>query len=487
MPFIRTAKMSASGRYWPPPIWAPMNSTSALIEATGSRVRTAQLRRDPRSTLLVFEPAWRALTVEATVTTLDGPDAPEMNLRLFQEMQRGMTPAPPPGHLLWEGQERSFDWAVFYCGGLNSSRGADRKDTRDEKADREHLRDPRRGYAGPGRCWRGRQWRLRVRWLVGELLGRADGTGHGRGDEHAVRHGPRPQDLRHHGRILAARPRGGRRQAIQRGHEVRRVAESSHAGVEQLGPDRGRRGRRPRGAQEGRWARAAGAWQREPDPDAVAPQPCRPVPPVGLPPRHRVGQTPVLGRHHPLRAEARRQQGLHHWSRDRYVRASRRDRHRIVRAGLTVRLAVATTTRPSAGLSWPVDDGGDRAHEQAFDGAPLVHRWGAQAVDVIFDHDVSRSDQAVGLPVEQQLSPPPAIDDAPERQGGPPVHVHRIPDQGHAWNPRDRMEDRRLHLGGQDVLEQGHLERAERGGVDRLRRQRTLVSQLVRCLWIPVL
>jgi dihydrofolate reductase len=59
------------------------------------------------------------------------------------------------------------------------------------------------------------------------------------------------------------------------------------------------------------------------------------VPPVGLPPRHRVGQTPVLGRHHPLRAEARRQQGLDYWSRDRYVRAGRRDRHRILRAGLS--------------------------------------------------------------------------------------------------------------------------------------------------------
>src|SRR5687768_15405799 len=42
----------------------------------------------------------------------------------------------------------------------------------------------------------------------------------------------------------------------------------------------------------------------------------------------------VLGRHHPLRAEARRQQGLHHWSRNRDVRAGRRDRHRIVRARL---------------------------------------------------------------------------------------------------------------------------------------------------------
>jgi dihydrofolate reductase len=53
-----------------------------------------------------------------------------------------------------------------------------------------------------------------------------------------------------------------------------------------------------------------------------------------FPPRHRIGQTPVLRRHHPVRTEARGQQGLHHWRRDRYVRAGRRDRHGIVR-GLT--------------------------------------------------------------------------------------------------------------------------------------------------------
>ena len=53
--------------------------------------------------------------------------------------------------------------------------------------------------------------RLRARWLVGELLGRADGRGHGRGDEHALRPAPRAQDVRHLRRVLAARPGGGRR------------------------------------------------------------------------------------------------------------------------------------------------------------------------------------------------------------------------------------------------------------------------------------
>src|SRR5437660_11994152 len=75
------------------------------------------------------------------------------------------------------------------------------KETRDEKADREHLPDPRRGHAGPRRTWRGRQRRLRVRWLVGELLGRADGPDHERGDEHAVGPPYGKQDLRHPRRV----------------------------------------------------------------------------------------------------------------------------------------------------------------------------------------------------------------------------------------------------------------------------------------------
>jgi dihydrofolate reductase len=51
--------------------------------------------------------------------------------------------------------------------------------------------------------------------------------------------------------------------------------ESPHIGMEQLSLDRGRCRRRPCRAQEGRWAGAAGSWQREPDPDLVAQQPRR--------------------------------------------------------------------------------------------------------------------------------------------------------------------------------------------------------------------
>ena len=41
-------------------------------------------------------------------------------------------------------------------------------------------------------------------------------------------------------------------------------------------------------------------------------------------------EAPVRGWHHPLRIEARRQQGLQYWSGDRYVRAGRRNPHRFV-------------------------------------------------------------------------------------------------------------------------------------------------------------
>ena len=64
------------------------------------RVRTRRLRRDPRCTLYVHasSPAWRGL--ETTVTLLEGPEAPELNLRLFRVMQER-----PSGPLWWYGQD----------------------------------------------------------------------------------------------------------------------------------------------------------------------------------------------------------------------------------------------------------------------------------------------------------------------------------------------------------------------------------------------
>jgi hypothetical protein len=72
---------------------------------TQTRLRTRLLRRDPRCTLFVFESGFGFLTLEGRVTIRDGPDAPELSLRLFRAMQAGMTPGPAPGNVIWYGKE----------------------------------------------------------------------------------------------------------------------------------------------------------------------------------------------------------------------------------------------------------------------------------------------------------------------------------------------------------------------------------------------
>ena len=82
----------------------------ALIDGTiwssgvPDRVRTRFLRRDPRCTMFVWSQGYGYLTLEGRVTILDGPDAPDQSVRLFQAMQAGMQPGPPEGHLMWQGQ-----------------------------------------------------------------------------------------------------------------------------------------------------------------------------------------------------------------------------------------------------------------------------------------------------------------------------------------------------------------------------------------------
>jgi len=71
-----------------------------------SRVRTRSFRRDPRSTLFVWEEGFGYLTIESRVTILDGPDAAEQNLRLFQVMQ---SRRPDPTKLMWNGAPLGFD------------------------------------------------------------------------------------------------------------------------------------------------------------------------------------------------------------------------------------------------------------------------------------------------------------------------------------------------------------------------------------------
>ena len=71
---------------------------------TADRVRTRRLRRDPRCTLYVHDPGYAWLALETSVTILDGPDAPELNLRLFRVMQDR-----PTGPMSWFGGELSED------------------------------------------------------------------------------------------------------------------------------------------------------------------------------------------------------------------------------------------------------------------------------------------------------------------------------------------------------------------------------------------
>jgi hypothetical protein len=77
-----------------------------LLWSSGNqdRVRTRRLRRDPRCTLFVFSDSFSWLTVESTVSILDGPDAPDLNVRLFREMQNR-----PTGPLNWFGTELDED------------------------------------------------------------------------------------------------------------------------------------------------------------------------------------------------------------------------------------------------------------------------------------------------------------------------------------------------------------------------------------------
>jgi hypothetical protein len=71
---------------------------------TADRVRTERLRHDPRCTLFVLDSGFGSMTLESTVTVLDGPDAPNRNLRLFRVMQDR-----PTGPLSWFGAELDED------------------------------------------------------------------------------------------------------------------------------------------------------------------------------------------------------------------------------------------------------------------------------------------------------------------------------------------------------------------------------------------
>jgi Pyridoxamine 5'-phosphate oxidase len=72
--------------------------------STRDRVRTRRLRRDPRCTLFVFEPQFSFLSLETTVTLLEGPDVPGLSVRLLRDMQ-----GRPSGPITWFGAELEED------------------------------------------------------------------------------------------------------------------------------------------------------------------------------------------------------------------------------------------------------------------------------------------------------------------------------------------------------------------------------------------
>jgi PPOX class probable F420-dependent enzyme len=76
---------------------------------TQTRLRTRHLRRDPRCSLYVHDNKWAYLSIDTTVTILDGPEAPELNLRLFRKFQ---DQDDPHGKLMWNGQPRTPDELV---------------------------------------------------------------------------------------------------------------------------------------------------------------------------------------------------------------------------------------------------------------------------------------------------------------------------------------------------------------------------------------
>jgi hypothetical protein len=71
---------------------------------TRDRVRTRRLRADPRCTLFVFDSGYASLTLETTVTILEGAEAPRLNLQLFRVMQGRQT-----GPLSWFGGDMDED------------------------------------------------------------------------------------------------------------------------------------------------------------------------------------------------------------------------------------------------------------------------------------------------------------------------------------------------------------------------------------------
>src|SRR5215213_5296575 len=73
---------------------------------TADRVRTRRLRRDPRCTLYVHADTFSFMTLETTVTILEGPEVPDQSVRLFRILQD--RPSGPLGWMTGELEEDEF-------------------------------------------------------------------------------------------------------------------------------------------------------------------------------------------------------------------------------------------------------------------------------------------------------------------------------------------------------------------------------------------
>jgi len=71
---------------------------------TQKRVRTSQLRRDPRATLFVFDDKFGYVSIDGTVTLIEGSSVPSESVKLFRTMQNR-----PSGLMLWNGKEIEED------------------------------------------------------------------------------------------------------------------------------------------------------------------------------------------------------------------------------------------------------------------------------------------------------------------------------------------------------------------------------------------
>jgi len=76
---------------------------------TADRLRTKHLRRDPRSTVTVFDPGHGYLTIDANVRIIDGEEGAQANLALTRAGQADSKSPPTDGTVNWMGKAMTED------------------------------------------------------------------------------------------------------------------------------------------------------------------------------------------------------------------------------------------------------------------------------------------------------------------------------------------------------------------------------------------